>query len=138
MGTWTLPPIGALVVLVLLALGLLALALFEVRRWAQLGNFLTRRQKVLRGTNLVLGGVTLLLVGALSFDALPAQPLSIRLTALTAVVVLLLLVTVLVLWDLREIAARRLDGEMTLWADGARTMLEQAKKQSQKRPGSPR
>jgi hypothetical protein len=125
-------PTGALWILAALAIGLMALALFEVRRWGQLGNFLTRRQKALRGTNLALGAVTLLLVAALSFDVLPAQPLWIRLAGLTTVVVLLMLVTVLVLWDLREIAARRLDGEMTLWSEGARGMLEEAKRRNRR------
>jgi hypothetical protein len=114
-------------VLTVLFVGFLAGALCEVRRWRHLEAFLSRRQRIVRGTNLCLGGLALLLVGALALDLIPAQPLWPRLSALGSVVVLLLLVVALVLWDLREIALRRLDGEMTLWAEGARTLLQRAK-----------
>lgn len=117
----------AIAVLALLQAGFLAIAIVEVRRWRGLGSFLPRRQRTVRGVNLGLGWLTLLLVGALALDLLPPEPMVWRLGALLGVVALLVLVVALVLWDLREIAARRLDGEMDLWAEGARTVLERMK-----------
>jgi hypothetical protein len=114
-------------ILTVLFVGFLVGALCEVRRWRHLDSFLSRRQRIVRGTNLCLGGLALLLVGALSLDLIPEHPLWPRLSALCGVVALLILVVALVLWDLREIALRRLDGEMTLWAEGARTLLQRAK-----------
>lgn len=131
------PSVGV-AILTVLFVGFLVGALCEVRRWRHLDSFLSRRQRIVRGTNLCLGGLALVLVGALSLDLIPEQPLWPRLSALGGVVVLLLLVVALVLWDLREIALRRLDGEMTLWAEGARTLLQRAKDRPKGAPDAAR
>lgn len=126
-------PISGVVALVVLAAGYGAFVWFELRRWRELGSFLGSRQKVLRGASMALGGLVLALVAALGLDLLPAEPRALRLWSLLAVPVLLCVVGVLVLLDLREIAARRRDHEMALWAEGARVVLDGAKRRAARR-----
>ncbi len=117
----------------LLALGLAVAVFIEVRRWRQLGDFLSRRQKIIRATNFALITALLVLIAILTFDLSPPDP-AIRVGLLGGCLVLLVVVLALVLWDLREIQVRRLGSEMEFYGEVARTMVEHTRAKSRKQP----
>lgn len=122
---------AAVVVYGVLSAGLVAFIIVEVIRWRRLEGFLPRRQLAVRGTNLALLAVILLATGALLFDVGPRDPRH-KLVIIAAIPVLLLAVVVLVLWDLRQIALRRIDREMELYGEMARSLVSGGRKRATK------
>ncbi len=110
----------------LLAVGLVVSIVYEVRRWRQLGDFLSKRQKIVRSVNFAVITALLVDIAVLAFDLAPPNP-AVRIGLLGACMVLLVVIVVLVLWDLREIQVRRLGSEMEFYGEVARSMVEHAR-----------